>query len=61
MKVTITIPSACLVDAISMRDRIESIILQDDETASITAGGVAIRTANPARVSLELMAEGLID
>ena len=60
MAVTITIPAAGIADAIAMRDQIKQI-LQEDERAEIATGGVAVRTKNPARVSLELMALGIID
>jgi hypothetical protein len=61
MQVTITIPVNHLESAIAIRDRIRGLILVKGESASITTGGVAIKTDNPARVSLELMAEGFID
>lgn len=61
MKIRMTIPAVSILDAIAMRDRIKGVILQGDETAVIADGGVLITTGDPARVSLELMAEGIID
>lgn len=56
--IKIIIPAFDVDDAIDVRDRIQGLILQEDETAVIVNGGVAITTDNPVRVCLELQGEG---
>lgn len=59
--IKIILPAVDVKDAIAVRDLIKGVILQDNETAVIVNGGVAITTDNPVRVCLELQAEGFID
>jgi hypothetical protein len=61
MKIKMILPAVSVADAVAMRDRIKGLILEKGEDCFMTDGGVAIVTENPARVSLELMAEGFID
>jgi hypothetical protein len=56
--IKIILPAANVEEAIAIRDRIKGIILVRGETAQITDGGVAITTANPTRVCLELQGDG---
>jgi hypothetical protein len=58
--IKIIIPAATVDSAIAIRNRVRDIILQDNETASIVDGGVAITTENPVRVCLELQADGFV-
>ena len=61
--ITITLPANNIEDAISLRDRIEGLILLvgSNDSVSIDTRGVAIRTLDPVRVIKDLEEEGFLD
>lgn len=56
--IKIIIPASTIHEAISIRDRVRGIVVQEDEQCYISDGGVTIVTPDPVRVCLELQAEG---
>ena len=59
--IKIIIPAASVEDAIAIRDRIRGCVLQDDDTVSVTNGGVVITTKYPLRLMEDLADDGFIE